>query len=136
MISPQHSIITTIEGNVIDTTYVGELKIHTVLTDHYATLQCVAQPVACCSVLGSYCKNFRHCSNITGILYTLEEKSRFMQYGAIPKVVCSFILSGIRAGSFLFNIPTCHHTKTTASINDGLNATKFVMPAGIQGNLY
>ena len=55
-----------------------------------------------------------------------------MQYGAIPKVVCSFIPSGIRAGSFLFNIPTCHHTKTPASINDDLNATKFVMPETLQ----
>ena len=37
MISPGQSITATIEGNVIDTIYVGELEIRTVLTYHCAT---------------------------------------------------------------------------------------------------
>ena len=37
MISPKHSISATIEGNVIDSRYVGELEIHVVLPYHCAT---------------------------------------------------------------------------------------------------
>ena len=37
VISPKHSISATNEGNGIGITYVGELKIHTVSTDHCAT---------------------------------------------------------------------------------------------------
>ena len=37
MISPNHSISTPNEDNVIDIIYVGELEIHTVLTYHCAT---------------------------------------------------------------------------------------------------
>ena len=32
-------------------------------------------------------------------------------------------------------MPICRHTKSIASIDDNLNAAKFVMPARIQGNL-
>ena len=34
MIHPKHSITTTIEGNVIDFNYVGELETYTVLKNH------------------------------------------------------------------------------------------------------
>ena len=37
MINPKDSITATIEGNVIDITYVSELEIDTVLTYHYVT---------------------------------------------------------------------------------------------------
>ena len=38
MISPKQSITSSIEANVIEITYVGELEVHTVLTYHCATL--------------------------------------------------------------------------------------------------
>ena len=44
MISPQHSITATIEGKVIDVTYVGELEIHAVLTYHCATYSVLPGP--------------------------------------------------------------------------------------------
>ena len=37
MISPKHGITASIEGNVIDITYVGELEIHAEFTYHSAT---------------------------------------------------------------------------------------------------
>ena len=37
MISPKHSIAATIEDNVIDIIYVGELEIHTLVTHHCVT---------------------------------------------------------------------------------------------------
>ena len=37
MISQKHSISATIEGNVIDIMYLGELEIHTALTYHCTT---------------------------------------------------------------------------------------------------
>ena len=51
MISPKHSIIATITGNVIDITYVGEREIHTVFTYYRVTYHCLARPVAYCSAL-------------------------------------------------------------------------------------
>ena len=36
-ISPKHSISATFGGNGIDIIYVGELKVHAVLSYHYAT---------------------------------------------------------------------------------------------------
>ena len=45
MINPKYSITPTIERNVIDIIYVGELGIHTVLTYHCATF--VRGPIRC-----------------------------------------------------------------------------------------
>ena len=40
MIGPEHSISATIEGSVIDVTYVAELQVHTVLTYHVLLIVC------------------------------------------------------------------------------------------------
>ena len=45
IISPKHCISVTIEGNVIEIIYVGELEILTILTYHYATFSVCPGPL-------------------------------------------------------------------------------------------
>ena len=45
VISPMRSISATIEGNVVDVIYAGELEIHPVLTHHCATYSVWPSPL-------------------------------------------------------------------------------------------